>query len=537
MNTFISKILFFAFGLIISFSSIFAQVKSVGIPSIRTNGTSKQLIVDGKPFIMLAGEVNNSSSSSLKFMDNSWKRLSDFKLNTLLLPVSWEQIEPKEGKFDFSLVKELILKARENHLKLVFLWFGTWKNASSSYTPSWVRQNFTRFRRSETVDLQKLNHISPFSTEACLADAKAFGEFMKFIKKLDEKENTVIAIQVENESGIRKQERDFSELANDAFCKKVPLKLIQYLQNHKDELVPEFAKIWADSNNKTEGTWTEIFGDNANLIFMTWYTADYIEKIAAAGKEIYPLPMFVNAWLEWGDDNKPGDYPSGGPIAKMIPIWQAAAPHIDFLSPDIYRPDFANVCKLYKRMGNPLFIPETHPGTISSANVFYAVGEGAICFSPFSIDNQKWFPANDPIAKSYRLLTQLMPYLQQFHGTDKICGLIGSKGEKQEIILGKYKLMVNYTGNQNPDLPGFGLVIALTDDEFLVAGKGFTINFLSEKDMPKPTEILTAYELIYKGNSWVKQRRLNGDETDHNDLLKLQDDQLTVITAKLFTYK
>ena len=194
MYIFLSRILFFAFGLIISFNSIFAQIRPNGIPSIRAIGNTKQLIVDGKPFIMLAGEVNNSSSSSLKFMDNSWKRLSDFKLNTVLLPVSWKQIEPQEGKFDFSIVKELIFKARENHLKLVFLWFGTWKNASSSFAPLWVRQNTDRFLRSETIDGQKLNHISPFSNESCLADAKAFGEFMKFIKNIDEKENSVIAI-------------------------------------------------------------------------------------------------------------------------------------------------------------------------------------------------------------------------------------------------------------------------------------------------------------------------------------------------------
>ena len=537
MKIILVKIIFFGFGILLPFFSVFAQTSSSGIPHIYQNGKAKQLIVNGKPFIMLAGELNNSSSSSIDYMDESWSKLKAFNLNTVLVPVSWEMIEPEEGKFDFSNVDELITKARENNLKLVFLWFGSWKNASSSYAPAWVRQDVKRFARTESADGTKLNHLSVLSEEACQADAKAFASLMKHIKTVDGKINTILAIQVENEPGIRGDSRDRSSLANEAFKVNVPVELIDFLKKNKDQLIPEMKQIWGNSDFKTEGSWTEIFGGNANLMFMTWFTASYIDKVAAAGKAVYPLPMYANAWLEWGDDNKPGDYPSGGPIARVVPVWQAAAPNIDILAPDIYRNDFARVCENFQRMGNPLFIPETHPGIISSANVFYAIGQGAICFSPFGIDNLKWFPAEDPIGKSFQLLTRMMPYLQEYQGTEKMVGLVGVKGEKNEIVLGKYKLLVNYTGNQNPDLPGFGLVIALADNEFLVAGKGFTVTFLSGKDMPKHTEILTAYELIYKNNSWIKQRRLNGDETDHGTLLKLTNEQLTVITAKVFGYQ
>jgi len=537
MNNKILKIIVFYFIISFPLGNIFAQQSGDKIPHLVAIGNTKQLVVNGKPFIMLAGELNNSSASSLDYMETVWSRLSAFNLNTVLASISWEMIEPEEGKFDFSNVDGLITKARENKLNLVFLWFGTWKNACSSYAPGWVKQDTKRFFRCESADGIKFNNISSLSAEACKADAKAFAALMKHIKEFDGKINTVLAIQVENEPGIRGDSRDRCPAANEAFNQNVPAELIDFLKKNKDILIPEMTAIWNNSKFRTEGTWEEIFGSDANLMFMTWFTASYIDKVAAAGKAVYPLPMYANAWLEWGDDNKPGDYPSGGPIARAVPVWQAAAPNIDILAPDIYRPDFARVCENFQRMGNPLFIPETHPSIISSANVFYAIGQGAICFSPFGIDNQKWFPAEDPIGKSYQLLTKMMPYLQEYQGTEKMVGMVGVKGEKKELVLGKYKLLVHYTGNQNPDLPGFGLVIALADNEFLVAGKGFTVTFLSGKDMPKHTEILTAYELIYKNNSWIKQRRLNGDETDHGTLLKLTNEQLTVITAKVFCYQ
>jgi len=501
MNSKTLNIIFLFFFINISIENIFAQQPVDKIPHLVSIGKTTQLIVNGKPFIMLAGELNNSSSSSIDYMETVWSRLNAFNLNTVLVSVSWEMVEPEEGKFDFTNVDGLIAKARANNLKLVFLWFGSWKNASSSYAPGWVRQDVKRFLRCESADGTKLNNLSGLSKNTCTADSKAFATLMTHIKSIDEKINTVIAVQVENEPGIRGDSRDRSALANETFNKNVPLVLMNFLKKNKDQLIPEMRQLWESSNFKMKGTWTEIFGSNDNLIFMTWYTASYINKVAAAGKAAYALPMYANAWLEWGDDNKPGDYPSGGQIAKMIPIWKAAAPNLDMLAPDIYRSDFVKVCGKFQRMGNPLFIPETHPGIISSANVFYAIGQGALCFSPFGIDNKNWFPSEEPIGKSYQLLSRLMPYLQQYQGTDKMAGLISAKGEKQELLMGKYKMLVNFSGNQNPELPGYGIIIALSDDEFIVAGKGLTVTFLSGKDLPNCTEIFSAYELVYKNDS------------------------------------
>ena len=105
------------------------------IPHLQTQGTATQLIVDGKPLLMLAGELHNSSASSLQYMKPIWPRLAAMHLNTVLATVSWELIEPEEGRFDFTLVDGLIQDARSHNLHLVFLWFGSWKNGMSSYIP------------------------------------------------------------------------------------------------------------------------------------------------------------------------------------------------------------------------------------------------------------------------------------------------------------------------------------------------------------------------------------------------------------------
>ena len=536
MCTRILKIIVLCIIINLSLQNIFAQPLIDKIPHLTAIGSSKQLIVNGKPFIMLAGELNNSSSSSLNYMETVWSRLTAFNLNTVLASVTWEMIEPEEGKFDFSNVDGLITKARANNLKLVFLWFGTWKNACSSYAPGWVKQDTKRFFRCESADGIKLNNISSLSAEACKADAKAFAALMKHIKEFDGKINTVLAIQVENEPGIRGDSRDRCPAANEAFNQNVPAELIDFLKKNKDILIPEMLAVWNNSNFRSEGTWKEIFGAEANQIFMSWNTAGFIDKVAAAGKAEYPLPMYANAWLPDNDQTRPGEFPSGGPVAKMIPLWQAAASHIDLLAPDIYRSDFANVCNMFQRMGNPLFIPEASPNPISSANVFYAIGQSAICFYPFGIDNMKWFPADDALGRSYQLLSRLMPYLLKYQGTGKMFGLLGKKGERKEIEMGNYKLIINFEGSTNPELPGFGIVFGLSDDEYLFAGKGFNVSFTSTKTSSARTEILTAYELVFTDGVWKEQRRLNGDETNHSELLKLTDDQLTVKTAKLFTY-
>jgi hypothetical protein len=347
-------------------------------------------------------------------------------------------------------------------------------------------------------------------------------------------------VQVQNEPGIRNYSRDNSPAANKYFSAEVPKALISFLQKRKSILIPEFDAVWKNSGYKTNGSWNEIFGQDADEIFMAWYIARYINNVAAAGKKEYPIPMYANAWLEpAGGNHKPGVYPSGGPIAKMIPVYQAAAPELDFLAPDIYRSDFENVCSLYKRMGNPLFIPETEIKGPVAANVFYAIGEGSLCFSPFGIDNRLNPKDTTALANSYKVISDLIPIITQYQGTGKMKGILVPPGERKTIEMGDY--MLEITALKARELPAYGIIIAKENNEFLAAGDGFSAKFISKSTALPHAEILSAYELIFKNDQWVKRRRLNGDETgtgsDHNVELQFFDNKPVVLTAKVFSYE
>src|ERR1035438_7163055 len=99
-----------------------STTNALDIPHLRKQGTATQLIVDGKPFLALAGELHNNSATSLEYMKPIWAKIVASKLNTVLAGVSWAQIEPEEGKFDFSVLDGVIREARSHNLRLVLLW-------------------------------------------------------------------------------------------------------------------------------------------------------------------------------------------------------------------------------------------------------------------------------------------------------------------------------------------------------------------------------------------------------------------------------
>ncbi|HKJ69298.1 MAG TPA: beta-galactosidase, partial [bacterium] len=350
------------------------QADSPSIPHLRDHGSATQLVVDGEAFLMLAGELHNSSSSSLEYMAPVWNKLVALNLNTVLAPLSWQLIEPVEGEFDFSLIDGLIERARMHNLRLVFLWFGSWKNGVSSYVPNWVKLDQERFPRAQNSAGENMEVLSPFSREAQRADARAFSEVMRHIRSIDSEEHTVLMMQVENEVGILGSPRDYSPLADSAFAQNVPAELLDHLQEHRTSLAPALYEIWQSQGFPAGGTWTEVFGKGpaAAEIFMAWHYAQYIGGVTEAGKEAYPLPMYVNAWLVQNDNQIPGDYPSGGPVARMLDVWRAGAPAIDFFAPDIYLQDFKGVTTRYTRAGNPLMIPEARRGEEAARNAFWA---------------------------------------------------------------------------------------------------------------------------------------------------------------------
>src|SRR6266700_4173844 len=207
-------------------------------PALVRRGEAMQLEVHGQPFLMLGGELSNSAASSAAYMAPVWPKLRSMHLNTVLAPVSWQLIEPSEGRYDFSSVDALLAGARRNDLHLVLLWFGAWKNSMSSYAPSWVRRNQTRFPRAQLPDGSGEEILSAFSAEVLDADRRAFVALMKHLRAADARQETVLMVQVENEIGMLPSARDHSALADRAFAAPVPPELIDYLTAHRATLVP-----------------------------------------------------------------------------------------------------------------------------------------------------------------------------------------------------------------------------------------------------------------------------------------------------------
>jgi Domain of unknown function (DUF5597)/Glycosyl hydrolases family 35 len=547
----------FVWILAISFCGVACAEQSSGkasIPHLEKSGTATQLVVDGKPFLILGGELHNSSSSSLSYMQPIWPRLAAMHLNTVVTPVSWELLEPKEGQFDFALVDGLIEAARKNNLHLVFLWFGSWKNTFSSYVPEWVKRDVERFPRVQNQEGSNTERLSPFSDANRDADAHAFAALMRHLRQTDS-QHTVIMVQVENEVGVIPGARDYSAVANRAFNQPVPRRLMDCLTAHRGTLFPEFLAIWQAAGFKTSGTWEQVFGTGrvTSDLFMAWNYARYINYVAAAGKAEYPLPMYVNAALI-RPNYQPGQYNSGGPLPHSIDIWQAGAPDIDFFAPDIYFDEFAEWCREYHQNGNPLFIPEARSGHEGAANVFYAVGqEDAIGFSPFGIDDKNTTgqgmnskAENSSIVFSYAALSHLEPEILEKQATGMIAGAVlqGESQRSARVSLGNYTMTLIPAGDggaHTQEYPAGAMFLQTGPDEFLITGGGnLLVSFSTRAPGSAITGIASIDEEILQDGSWIKSRRLNGDEDAQGQLLRLNgpDPRVPVIYhVRLYQYR
>ncbi|MGB6199384.1 MAG: DUF5597 domain-containing protein [Candidatus Acidiferrales bacterium] len=487
------------------------------LPHLQKKGNVTQLIVDGKPYLVLGGELHNSSSSSVEYMRPIWPKLAAMHLNTVLTPVTWQQIEPAEGRFDFTVLDGLLRDARSNNLHLVLLWLGSWKNSSSTYTPAWVKKDFARFPLVQNSGGQSFEILSTFGDASRDADARAFAALLHHVREVDSSRHTVLFIQVENEVGVLGDSRDHSAAANAAFSQPVPKELMAYLAAHKDTLLPEFRKVWESAGAKTSGTWREVFGPGAaDEIFMAWNYARYIDHVVAAGKAELPLPMYVNTWIVQPEDKGPGDYPSGGAVAQMHDVWQAAAPHIDLLAPDVYLPNFPDIIASYSRNANPVFIPESIAGAVGAANAFYAIGQfGSIGYSPFAIDTK---PDPDaPISQAYAALSAMAPVILAHQASGTIAGVWLSKDRpSQDVTLGGYTLhFALRVARQSTTVPnlGYAMAISTAPDEFVVAGDDVQVTFTPSTPGPPVVGLAKVEEGTFQDGRWIAGRWLNGDET------------------------
>ena len=530
-------------------SAAHAQARDGGVPHLRRQGTATQLVVDDAPFLILGGELGNSSASSLEYLRPFWATLRSLHLNTVLAPVYWELVEPTEGRFNFATVDTLIRDARTNDMRLVLLWFGSWKNSMSSYAPSWVKTNQARFPRTEATRGQGQEILSPFSEANAQMDARAFGAMLRHLRAVDGTRHTVLMVQVENEIGMIPEARDHSPIADSLFSQPVPKELIAYLQAHRDSLAPELRARWDSAGAKSGGTWETVFGRGLHTdeLFMAWHFARYAERVAAAGKAEYPLPMFVNAALI-RPGYMPGRYVSAGPLPHLIDVWRAAAPSIDMLSPDIYFPNVVEWTTKYVRSGNPLFIPEARLSAESAVHALYAIGaHNAIGFSPFSIESVKE-PERHPLARSYEMLAQLASLIVAAQGRGTMNAAIpvvafdGTVNDSPQrvVVGGEFALTVTFepgtTGAQST-APRGGLIIALAANDILIAGTGVTVTFAPVSAGDPIAGILSAQEGRYVNGRWVVSRSLNGDQTHQGRHIRLEPNEYSVQRVKLYRYR
>ncbi|MDF0541391.1 DUF5597 domain-containing protein [Sphingobium sp. H39-3-25] len=494
-----------------------------GTPHIETRGGKHALIVDGAPFLMLGGQVNNSSNYAAP-LAKVWPVLDRMGANTVEVPVAWEQLEPKEGTFDFGFVQTLLDEARRHDKRVVLLWFGAWKNTGLAYTPDWVKLDNRRFPRMKTRDGQDHDVLSPHGAATLAADKRAFLALMTYIGDHDA-QNTVIMVQPENEVGSYRNPRDYGASAQKLFDGPVPLALTRALK-------------------KPGGNWAAVFGDQADRAFNTWHTARYIEALASAGKAIKPLPMYVNAAL--GDPFSkpdPTSLASGGPQGDVIDIWKAAAPSLDIAAPDIYDRASRNVFKhldLYSRPDNALMVPEIGNAAEYARYFWAALGRGAIGFAPFGMDGTGYYnyplgakrlddATLDAFGRKYRVIGSA-PWAKIAFDHPVWGAAKPDDGGSLSTTMGDWTITASFGQWQfgqrewfpKADLPEWagnptgGMVVAqLSANEFLFTGDHVRVGFAAKDGSAPGGMIVKVEEGHFDKGVWVMDRVWNGDQTDY----------------------
>ena len=527
------------------------------------------LMVDGQPFLVLGAQIGNSAAWPALLDSKVWPALEAMHVNTAEAPVYWEQMEPRPGQFDWTNVDALISGARQHHMHLVLLWFGTWKNGNNHYVPQWVKRDPVRFPRMLNSAGAPIDDMSANSDANMEADRSAFTALMHHLAEKDSAEHTILMIQVENESGGIGAARDYSAQSNREFAGQVPAALVKAL-------------------GRKPGTWSEVFAGYADESFQAWHQARYVNAIAEAGKREFNIPYYCNVWLAYPPGELPErhiptagiGYPSGGPNQRMLPIWKAVAKSIDVIGPDVYSSDagfYQDVLDVYSRPDNALWIPETGEGDDYAPYFFAALGKGAIGFSPFGIDWSDHHPVGSvprAHAANYALVGEMDRTLARLNFEGRLKGFVEAAGgvEQQQLMtdgkplrqgiraadvltdpvtLANALAPLDEAGNaetraadaagawvaevrfgfpqhDGARAPGTGghsgraLVAQLGPDEFLLTGLGAAIFFHRPGYLPGiRMQILSAEEGYYTpspnaggADEWHTIRTLNGDETD-----------------------
>ncbi len=514
-----TKVCLFLSALIISCLASPPSASANEAPRIVHRDGRWALFAEGKPYLILGGQIHNSSGWPSE-LPQVWESIAALHANTVEAPIYWEQLEPQQGHFDFTNVDALVDGARTHHLHLILLWFGTWKNGNMHYAPSWVKTDTSHFPRVIRADGQPIDVLSPMSRNTLDADKTAFSALMQHLQQIDGEQHTILMIQVENESGNIGSVRDFSAEANRAFAGPVPADLLTII-------------------GKKPGTWQEVFGSEADETFQAYYQAMYVNEIAAAGKRAFDIPYYINVWIDYPAAelpqrqlDQPGiGYPSGGAVQKLVGLWRKLAPSIDLIGPDIYTddsPSYRATVAAYARPDNPLWIPETGRSDSFAKFLFYALGDGAIGFSPFGVDRSGWNILGDEPwtahARNFALLAPMDREIAQLAFEGKLKTAVEEPGiTTHEIDFGSWQATVQFGFPQHDGRPapgtkdahGVALIAQLGPDEFLVTGVDASVTFhLPGKQPWIRSLIMTAEEGRYEAGQWKPLRLWNGDETD-----------------------
>jgi hypothetical protein len=503
-----------------------ASAQSRPIPRLVKQDGKFRLMVDGKPFLMLGGQVGNFYAYP-DMVERAWSGFKAMHLNTVEYPVYWNVLEPEEGRFDFSGFDRILTGLRSQGLRAVLLWFGTWKNGAMDWAPNWVKANPQRFPRVIDSGGHPIRSLSPMSKVTLEADRKAFVTMMTHLREVDEADRTAIMVQVENEPGSLGSVRDFSPESNRLFASPAPAPLLAALQ-------------------KKPGSWKEVFGRIADEAFNAYYLSSYINEVARAGKEAYPLPACVNVWNGGygSNDNferfdRPGEtYPSGGAVAHMLDLWKANAPAIDAIASDDYHQNpmtYLKVLDSYARPDNPVLIVE-NGGPIAARAFFYAIANySAIGFGYMGGD---WAGAPDGpdmagAGEDFRLAQGALPVIIELQGTEKLKAAVEERGTgARNLIFSDYDVMVRFhpRGRQAVASPSPGpflataaepssrvLIAELGPDEFLVLGFSSAVEFRPAQGSDYTAAQLVSNEQgVYENGVWrttVQGQTAQGDYT------------------------